>query len=158
MFSFAMLLYELLTGQRPFESSTNTHKIDVAISRGERPSLSECNLEPAFPAMVELMEDCWRHAPSERPAAHEVIGGDVGDVCHPETPDFCILAKSVYCMVLIHLSTSLWTEKPYYIWTLYFRFDERQNNVLKFKTCTYCYIGLKIPKLHFFLHIALDFP
>eukprot|EP00731_Ephydatia_muelleri_P004699 Em0002g875a len=68
-----MLLYELLTGQRPFESYTNSLKMDAAINKGERPSLSESNLEPSFPALVDLMEDCWRHTPSERPAAHEIV-------------------------------------------------------------------------------------
>ena len=67
-----MLIFELLTGQRPFETLGTIPEINRAVCKGERPLLSEGNLEPVFPAMVELMEDCWSHRASERPAAHEV--------------------------------------------------------------------------------------
>lgn len=75
IFSFGMLLYELLTGQRPFESQGSNHEINRAICKGERPLLKDGNLQPMFPALVDLMEDCWRHAPAKRPAAHEVSWG-----------------------------------------------------------------------------------
>lgn len=76
IFSYAMLLFELLTGERPFENLTSTTEINQAITKGERPSLSEGNAEPSFPAMIELMYDCWVHAAGERPTANEVSQQD----------------------------------------------------------------------------------
>ena len=72
IFSYAMLLFELLAGQRPFDSLASIQGRNTLICKGERPLMSECNLEPSFPAMVDLMEDCWNQLPSERPAAREV--------------------------------------------------------------------------------------
>ena len=77
IFSFAMLLFELLTGQRPFESLTTTQELNRAVAQGERPVVAEGNLEPAFPAMIDLMYDCWKHGSSERPNADEVGGATV---------------------------------------------------------------------------------
>ena len=72
IFSFAMLLFELLAGQRPFKSLTTTEELNRAVAQGERPAVTEGNLNPAFPAMLELMQDCWRHSASERLNAEEV--------------------------------------------------------------------------------------
>ncbi len=72
IFSYAMLLFELLTGQRPFESLTSTTEINQAITKGERPPLSEGNGEPSFPGMVDLMYDSWIHSAGDRPSANEV--------------------------------------------------------------------------------------
>lgn len=72
IFSYAMLLFELLTGERPFENLTSTSEINQAITKGDRPSLSEGNAEPSFPGMIDLMYDCWVHSAGERPSANEV--------------------------------------------------------------------------------------
>ena len=67
-----MLLFELLTGQRPFESLTTTQELNKAVSQGDRPLVAEGNLEPAFPGMLDLMYDCWKQSAMERPSASEV--------------------------------------------------------------------------------------
>ena len=67
-----MLLFELLTGQRPFESLTTTQELNKAVSQGERPLVAEGNLEPAFPGIENLMYDCWKQSAMERPGADEV--------------------------------------------------------------------------------------
>ena len=67
-----MLLFELLTGERPFENLTSTAEINQAITKGDRPCLGDANGEPSFPAMIDLMYDCWVHAAGERPSANEV--------------------------------------------------------------------------------------
>ena len=72
IFSYAMLLFELLTGQRPFENLTTTQELNKAISQGDRPLVAEGNLEPAFPGMMDLMYDCWKQSSMERPSADEV--------------------------------------------------------------------------------------
>ena len=72
VFSFGMLLFELLTGQRPFETLTSGQEVNRAVIERERPQIQDGNCEPCFPGMVELMEDSWRHLASERPTANEV--------------------------------------------------------------------------------------
>ena len=81
IFSCAMLLFELLTGQRPFESLTTTQELNAAVIKGERPLVSEGNADPAFPAMVDLMYDCWKHSSAERPNADEVGVMVTGILC-----------------------------------------------------------------------------
>ena len=73
MFAFGMLLFELLTGQRPFETLTSGQEVNRAVIERERPQTQDGNCEPCFPSMVELMEDSWRHLASQRPTANEVI-------------------------------------------------------------------------------------
>lgn len=72
IFSFAMLLFELLTGQRPFESLSTTQELNRAVIQGERPVVSDGNADHAFPGMMDLMYDCWKHTSSERPNTDEV--------------------------------------------------------------------------------------
>ena len=67
-----MLLFELLTGQRPFESLTTTQELNRSVTQGDRPLVAEGNLEPAFPGMQDLMYDCWKQSAMERPSADEV--------------------------------------------------------------------------------------
>lgn len=67
-----MLLFELLSGQRPFESLTTTQELNRAVTQGDRPWLNEANAEVAFPGMVDLMYDCWKQVSAERPSAEEV--------------------------------------------------------------------------------------
>ena len=67
-----MLLYELISGLRPFHALESPQGKNTLICKGERPSLSHGNVEPSFAGMVDLMMDCWSQSPSERPAAHEV--------------------------------------------------------------------------------------
>ena len=72
IFSFGMLLFELITGQRPFESMSTGQEVNRAVIQRERPQVCEGNMEPCFPGMIELMEDCWRHLAADRPTADEV--------------------------------------------------------------------------------------
>lgn len=73
IFSYAMVLYELLTGARPFEDKQNVQEISKAITTGNRPELYDFNTDPAFSSMVHLMYDCWRQAAIDRPTADQVI-------------------------------------------------------------------------------------
>lgn len=87
IFSYAMLLFELLTGQRPFETLTTTQELNAAVTKGDRPLISEGNADPAFPAMVDLMYDCWKHSSAERPTADEVVDrvSEPGFLCRKHT-------------------------------------------------------------------------
>ena len=72
IFSYAMFVFELLTGQRPYESLTTTQELNQAVIKGERPLVNEGNAEPSFPGLMDLMYDCWKHSSSDRPGADEV--------------------------------------------------------------------------------------
>ena len=67
-----MLLFELLTGQRPFENLTSGQEVNRAVLARERPQVTEGNADSMFPAMIELMEDCWKHLATDRPSTDEV--------------------------------------------------------------------------------------
>ena len=67
-----MFIFELLTGQRPYESLTTTQELNQAVIKGERPLVNEGNAEPSFPGLMDLMYDCWKHSSSDRPDADEV--------------------------------------------------------------------------------------
>ena len=86
IFSYAMLLFELLTGQRPFETLTTTQELNRAVTQGERPLVADGNAGPAFPAFIDLMYDCWKHSSSERPSADEVSVPVCVCVCSADPP------------------------------------------------------------------------
>lgn len=67
-----MVLYELLTGARPFEEKQNVQEINKAITTGNRPEIYDFNSDPAFSGMIDLMYDCWRQAAMDRPTADQV--------------------------------------------------------------------------------------
>ena len=67
-----MLLFELITGQRPFESLTSGQEVNRAVLQRDRPQVLEANAEPTYPSMVYLMEDCWAHLAADRPSGDEV--------------------------------------------------------------------------------------
>lgn len=68
VFSFAMLLYEMLTGQLPFPYFTTVMEYADAVgSRGERPLLTHDSGE-----MGELIQKCWQQDPSQRLKFREI--------------------------------------------------------------------------------------
>lgn len=79
IFAFAMLLYELTTGVRPFEEVENVSDINRYVIRGERPRVLDYNAEPTFPSLTELMYDCWKQAATDRPNAKQVCVGRRGE-------------------------------------------------------------------------------
>jgi len=65
IYSFAMVLFEFICQEIPFE---DLEPIDVlkSTSEGQRPDMEA--VPPNTPkALVDLMEDCWRHRPEQRP-------------------------------------------------------------------------------------------
>ncbi|XP_061451971.1 leucine-rich repeat serine/threonine-protein kinase 1 isoform X1 [Rhineura floridana] len=72
MFSYGMVLYELLSGQRPV---LGQHQLQIAkkLSKGIRPVLGQPE-EVQFYRMQALMMECWDTKPEKRPLATSVIG------------------------------------------------------------------------------------
>lgn len=71
MFSFGMVLYELLSGQRP---SLGQHQLQISkkLSKGIRPVLGRPE-EVQFYRLQELMMECWDTKPEKRPLAASVV-------------------------------------------------------------------------------------
>ncbi|KAH0620056.1 hypothetical protein JD844_014594 [Phrynosoma platyrhinos] len=72
MFSYGMVLYELLSGQRPV---LGQHQLQIAkkLSKGIRPVLGQPE-EVQFHRMQALMMECWDTKPEKRPLATSVVG------------------------------------------------------------------------------------
>ncbi|KAL3867461.1 hypothetical protein ACJMK2_044663 [Sinanodonta woodiana] len=74
IFSFAMVISEVLSGHRPYESYTNLAQISRAMKiSGKRPGLKEYNIESNFPYLEHLMEECWVNSPLNRPSADSIV-------------------------------------------------------------------------------------
>ncbi|KAM4748202.1 leucine-rich repeat serine/threonine-protein kinase 1 [Rhinophrynus dorsalis] len=71
MFSYGMVLYELLSGQRP---SLGQHQLQISkkLSKGIRPVLGRPE-EVQFHRLQELMMECWDTKPEKRPLASSVV-------------------------------------------------------------------------------------
>jgi TPR repeat protein len=70
VFSFGMILYELLTGQLTFSEGLDPLQIMFkVVIKDERPSIPEFVL----PSAQELITDCWAKLPEDRPSFKEII-------------------------------------------------------------------------------------
>jgi len=68
VFSFGMVLWELLTGQIPF-GDTNPLMVHQLIDSGERPFIpNSCQ-----PLYARLIRKCWETDPEKRPSLGEII-------------------------------------------------------------------------------------
>ncbi|MEQ2291646.1 Leucine-rich repeat serine/threonine-protein kinase 1, partial [Ameca splendens] len=71
MFSYGMLLYELLSGRRP---ALGNHQVQIAkkLSRGIRPVLGSLE-QVQFYSLHTLMTECWDTKPEKRPEASQCV-------------------------------------------------------------------------------------
>ena len=76
VYSFGMVMYELLTCKIPWDGDQRTRWINQLmriIRQGERPVIDDACLIHAPEGFVELMKQCWRTNPKERPRFDEVL-------------------------------------------------------------------------------------
>ncbi|XP_055811589.1 serine/threonine-protein kinase STY46-like isoform X3 [Solanum dulcamara] len=69
VFSFGIVLWELLTGKLPYEFLTPLQAAVAVVQKGLRPTI------PAntHPMLVELLEKCWQQEPRLRPEFSEIL-------------------------------------------------------------------------------------
>ncbi|XP_024922183.1 serine/threonine-protein kinase STY8 isoform X2 [Ziziphus jujuba] len=70
VFSFGVVLWELLAGKLPYENLTPLQAAVGVVQKGLRPKIPR----HAHPILVELLERCWLQDPSLRPEFSEIVG------------------------------------------------------------------------------------
>ncbi|KAF3952243.1 hypothetical protein CMV_022183 [Castanea mollissima] len=89
VFSFTIVLWELLTGKLPYEYLTPLQAAVGVVQRGLRPIIPK----HTHPKLAELLEKCWQQDPALRPDFSEIIEilqqtakevGDEGEGRHKE--------------------------------------------------------------------------
>lgn len=69
VYSFGIVLWELITGQLPFQNMTAVQAAFAVVNRGVRPTIpSDC-----LPALSDIMTRCWDGNPEVRPCFVEVV-------------------------------------------------------------------------------------
>jgi hypothetical protein len=70
VYSFAVTVWEVLTGERPFAGLKPAQVIMKVCMKGHRPPVPE---KTGLPAIVEVMQQCWSPAPDDRPTFAEAV-------------------------------------------------------------------------------------
>ncbi|XP_074572426.1 serine/threonine-protein kinase STY46-like [Curcuma longa] len=69
VFSFGIVLWELLTAKLPYEYLTPLQAAVGVVQKGLRPTIPK----DAHPKLAELLEKCWKQNPVERPDFSEIL-------------------------------------------------------------------------------------
>ncbi|KAM3286515.1 serine/threonine-protein kinase STY17 [Capsicum chacoense] len=81
VFSFGVVLWELLTGEIPYAYLTPLQAAIGVVQQGLRPTIPKST----HPKLAELLEKCWQQDPTQRPDFSEILDslkqltGEVGD-------------------------------------------------------------------------------
>ncbi|XP_012683118.1 receptor-interacting serine/threonine-protein kinase 4 [Clupea harengus] len=74
VYSFAIVIWGILTQKKPYQGDTNILHIMVKVVKGARPDLSAVprSRPPACAGFLALMQRCWADSPSDRPNFQEI--------------------------------------------------------------------------------------
>ena len=70
VFSFGILLWELITGKVPHAHLTPLQAAVGVVQKGLRPPIPET----VVPPLADVMRACWRTQPEQRPEFAEIAG------------------------------------------------------------------------------------
>ncbi|XP_078583826.1 receptor-interacting serine/threonine-protein kinase 2-like [Branchiostoma floridae x Branchiostoma japonicum] len=72
VYSFGVLLWEIITRRKPYENAMNSALIKLAVRDGQRPDLRFVPTNvPDVGTVSQLMQRCWRQNPEDRPTFQE---------------------------------------------------------------------------------------
>ena len=85
VYSYAMVLYELISRRRPFQELQNQFEINAMVKEGKRPAVYDLpDIKVRFLTLTELMVTCWAQEAAKRP--------NMKDVCRQmKSPSFFLL-------------------------------------------------------------------
>jgi serine/threonine protein kinase len=69
VFSFGLVLYEILVGRPVFSLSQTPFEILRQITRGEMPDIPD----RVLPGIKTLIQRCWKLDPTQRPSFHDIL-------------------------------------------------------------------------------------
>eukprot|EP01111_Echinosteliopsis_oligospora_P019696 TRINITY_DN9649_c0_g1_i1.p1 TRINITY_DN9649_c0_g1~~TRINITY_DN9649_c0_g1_i1.p1 ORF type:complete len:187 (-),score=38.19 TRINITY_DN9649_c0_g1_i1:134-694(-) len=67
VYSFALVLYEMITGKIPFEGKNPAQIAALVGQKNSRPSISSADIDRFPPDLICLMQECWDRDPQRRP-------------------------------------------------------------------------------------------
>ncbi len=71
IYSFGMIMWEYMTGRRPFWDRVHDTNLIIDICDGLRPPIGDINTPDGY---IELMKECWNPDPIKRPTAEYILG------------------------------------------------------------------------------------
>ena len=79
VYSFAILLWEMLTQRQPYKDMTQDQMVLAIIEHGLRPEIKP---EYGPPKLIELITKCWSEKPSDRPSFPQITNTLFLPECH----------------------------------------------------------------------------
>ena len=89
VYSYAMVLYELISRRRPFQQAQSALEINAMVKRGKRPAFYDLpHIKVRLLTLTELMLKCWVQEATKRPRLSDVSR-------QIKSPSFCLLYGKV---------------------------------------------------------------
>ncbi|KAM9308283.1 receptor-interacting serine/threonine-protein kinase 1 [Gastrophryne carolinensis] len=70
VYSFAIVIWVILSNEEPYQNAISDVQLSLGVRDGQRPELPE-DFQDGLNEAIELMQECWKDAPNERPSFQE---------------------------------------------------------------------------------------